>query len=135
MVMERSRNSVRASSADFRSSVDVPDVLDTVAVVIVAADGVAVDVDVDIDVVAVADEAAVSLFSLILRSLPSSLSLLPSIVAVDNNDDDAEEEGTVMQSKEIFFPLPALRAATHNSATSSRLIRVIDRRWSVLVVV
>ena len=126
MVMERSRKSMRASSADFRPSVDVVGIVDTVAVVIVAAGVVAVDVDIDV--------VAVSLFSLTLRSLSSSLSPSPSIVAVDNND-DAVGEGNVMQSKDVFFPLPALRAATHNSATSSRLIRIIDRRWSVLVVV
>ena len=41
-------------------------------------------------------------------------------------EEDISEGGMVMQSKEIFFPFPALRAATHNSATSSRLMRVIS---------
>ena len=47
----------------------------------------------------------------------------------DGEDDDEENEssegGIVMQSSEIFFPLPALRAATHKSARSSRLMWVI----------
>lgn len=40
-------------------------------------------------------------------------------------EEEISEGDMVMQSKEIFFPFPALRAATHNSATSSRLMRVI----------
>ena len=40
------------------------------------------------------------------------------------NADEIAEGDTVMQSKEICFPFPTLRAATHISATSSRPMRV-----------
>ena len=122
MVMERSRNSVRASSADFRPTVVVVDIVAVVAVVDVLA---AVDVDV---VVSTADETAVFLLFLPLSlSLSLSLPLSPPVVVAVDKNVETVEEGNVMQSKEICFPLPALRAATHNSATSSRLIRVTDR--------
>ena len=102
--MERSRKSLRTSSADFRPvSEDVSDTVDTV---------VAEEAD--------SAEDVVDGISLAKEDLAWDVWLL----GADEDGDELSEGEFVMQSNDTFFPLPTLRAATHKSARSSRLMRV-----------
>lgn len=144
---EKSKNSQRACSADFWR----PFAVASTGIVVV-------DIDVEVVVVVVAIDVAVVVaviseyFLVIVADFKFNLGLIVSFSgaagipipghAKKEEDafafvisDEIAVEGMVMQSNETFFPFPALRAATHNSAMSSRLIRVIDAGcWFVVLV-
>ena len=102
--MERSRKSLRTSSADFRPvSEDDSDIVNTVVAEEAASSEDAVD-----DISLAEDDLAWG-----VRPL-----------GADEDGNELSEGEFVMQSNDTFFPLPTLRAATHKSARSSRLMRV-----------
>lgn len=130
---EKSKNSQRACSADFCR----PFAVDSTGIVVV---DIAVVIAVEVAVVVV---AVISEYFLIVVDFKFNFDLVVSLSGAagipipghTKREEDAfvfvisEEiavDGMVMQSNETFFPFPALSAATHNSAMSSRLIRVID---------